>query len=100
MANSAYEYVKNFELADTQLPSIWLVVRVDGVAFTALTSHYEFLKPNDIRALNLMNDAARSVMNYFKDIVIAIGMSDEYSFVLHPDTQLFGRRTRSVSHKY
>jgi len=33
MANSKYEYVKNFELDDRLLPDCWLVVRVDGKQF-------------------------------------------------------------------
>jgi hypothetical protein len=33
MANSKYEYVKQFELADNLLPNTWLVVRIDGRGF-------------------------------------------------------------------
>jgi len=34
MANSKYEYVRKFELADALLPDCWIVVRVDGKGFT------------------------------------------------------------------
>jgi len=34
MANSRYEYVRNFELDDKLLPGCWIVIRVDGKGFT------------------------------------------------------------------
>lgn len=34
MANSRFEYVRNFELPDPLLPETWIVVRIDGRAFT------------------------------------------------------------------
>jgi len=34
MANSRYEYVKDFELSDKLLPQCWVVLRIDGRAFT------------------------------------------------------------------
>lgn len=34
MANSKYEYVKQYELDDRLLPGCWIVVRVDGKGFT------------------------------------------------------------------
>jgi tRNA(His) guanylyltransferase len=37
-----------------------------------------FEKPNDIRGLDLMNAAARSVMEAYPDVVLAFGESDEY----------------------
>ena len=37
-----------------------------------------FLKPNDQRALDLMNKCAACVVREFPDIVIAYGQSDEY----------------------
>lgn len=39
---------------------------------------HDFTKPNDERALQLMDHAARDVMNEFKDILLAFGESDEY----------------------
>ena len=41
-----------------------------------------FEKPNDVRALDLMNHAARCVMDDLKDVVCAFGESDEYRCVL------------------
>ena len=34
MANSRYEYVKTFEQEPVLLPGAWIVVRLDGRAFT------------------------------------------------------------------
>lgn len=38
MANSKYEYVKAFEHTDNLLPHTWIVIRVDGRAFTRCDS--------------------------------------------------------------
>jgi hypothetical protein len=40
-----------------------------------------FAKPNDIRALQLMDHAAKDVMEEHPDIVLAFGESDEYRYV-------------------
>ncbi|PLB48294.1 tRNAHis guanylyltransferase [Aspergillus steynii IBT 23096] len=92
MANSKYEYVKAFEQPDVLLPNTWIVVRIDGRGFHKLTDRYNFTKPNDRRALDLMNAAAVEVMKDLPDLCIAYGVSDEYSFVFHPSCQLFERR--------
>jgi tRNA(His) guanylyltransferase len=92
MANSRFEYVKGFERPDPLLPNTWIVVRVDGRGFTKLCTKYAFQKPNDKRALDLMNAAARAVVGEVQDITIAYGVSDEYSFVFHKTTNLFERR--------
>lgn len=47
-----------------------------------LSDHYAFIKPNDRRALDLMNAAAVEVMKELPDLCIAYGVSDEYRFVL------------------
>ncbi|KAK6583515.1 hypothetical protein PZA11_004591 [Diplocarpon coronariae] len=79
MANSKYEYVKAFEQPDSLIPNTWIVVRIDGRGFHKFSDRYAFEKPNDRRALDLMNAAAMAVMNEMPDIVIAYGVSDEYS---------------------
>lgn len=43
-----------------------------------LCARYHFEKPNDRRALDLMNAAAKAVMTELPDITIAYGVSDEY----------------------
>ncbi|KAJ1643399.1 tRNA-histidine guanylyltransferase 1-like [Coemansia asiatica] len=97
MAKSKYEYVRNFELQDRLLPSTWLVVRVDGQGFTKFTSKHEFTKPNDVRALNLMNRAAKIVVESMVEIVLAYGQSDEYSFVFSKDAKAYERRASKLS---
>ena len=44
MANSKYEYVKDFEVQDNLLPLTWIVIRIDGRGFSkcALLIHYHF----------------------------------------------------------
>ncbi|KAL2154986.1 hypothetical protein VTH82DRAFT_3662 [Thermothelomyces myriococcoides] len=96
MANSKFEYVKQFEQADNLLPNTWIVVRIDGRGFTKFSAKYGFEKPNDKRALELMNAAARAVMAELPDITIAYGVSDEYSFVFHKSCSLFERRASKL----
>ncbi|THW03080.1 tRNAHis guanylyltransferase, partial [Aureobasidium pullulans] len=115
MANSEFEYVRKFEEWDALAPSNWIVVRIDGRGFSnsdctygsdtltssSLTTRFSkrqnFAKPNDRRAIDLMNAAAIEVVKQFTDIVIAYGQSDEYSFVLHEDCQLFERRAAKLA---
>ncbi|KAF8846879.1 tRNAHis guanylyltransferas-like protein Thg1 [Acephala macrosclerotiorum] len=96
MANSKYEYVKAFEQPDLLLPNTWIVVRIDGRGFHKFSNKYAFEKPNDRRALDLMNAAAKAVMTELPDIVIAYGISDEYSFVFHKSCVLFERRSSKL----
>ncbi|KAJ5901747.1 tRNA(His) guanylyltransferase [Penicillium taxi] len=96
MANSRFEYVKDFEQPDVLLPNTWIVIRIDGRGFHKLSDHYAFKKPNDRRALDLMNAAAVAVMKDLPDLCIAYGVSDEYSFVFHPTCQLFERRSAKL----
>lgn len=96
MAKSKFEYVRNFESEEKILPNCWIVVRIDGKGFHRFSKRHDFQKPNDIRALSLMNKAAISVMQEYKDIMIAYGQSDEYSFVLRKDTVLYNRRTCKI----
>lgn len=56
MANSRFEYVKKFELDDSLLPDTWIVVRLDGRGFHKFSDVHGFEKPNDVRALYLMNE--------------------------------------------
>ena len=50
---------------------------------------YAFEKPNDKRALDLMNAAAQAVMTELPDVTIAYGVSDEYRYVNHMDPVVF-----------
>jgi tRNA(His) guanylyltransferase len=74
---------------------------------------HAFAKPNDERALRLMDSAAMHVMRELPDVVLAFGESDEYrrvllaprvsffdpgpsSFLLTRSTTLFGRRHAKI----
>lgn len=48
---------------------------------------HAFEKPNDVRALELMDKAASTVMEEYKDVVMAFGESDEYRFVAKASPQ-------------
>jgi tRNA(His) guanylyltransferase len=72
------------------------VVRIDGRAFTKMCAKYKFEKPNDRRALDLMNTAAKAVVADLPEITIAYGISDEYSFVFHKSCNLFERRASKL----
>ncbi|XP_057321367.1 probable tRNA(His) guanylyltransferase [Microplitis mediator] len=92
MAKSKFEYVREFERENICLPNCWIVVRVDGKNFSKFSDEHNFSKPNDIRALELMNQSAAAVMNEFPDVVLAYGQSDEYSFVFRKETEAYNRR--------
>jgi tRNA(His) guanylyltransferase len=97
MAKSKYEYVKAFEQPDNLLPHCWIVIRVDGKGFTKFCDAHGFEKPNDARALHLMDAAALEVMQAFAEIRLAYGESDEYSFVFAKDSKLYDRRASKLS---
>lgn len=42
------------------------------------SDEHEFSKPNDLRALRLMDHAAQNLMEEYPDIVLGFGESDEY----------------------
>ncbi|KAF9169592.1 hypothetical protein BGX21_000812 [Mortierella sp. AD011] len=96
MAKSKYEYVKEFETDDKLLRNVYILVRVDGKGFHKFSAAHQFTKPNDVRALNLMNHAARSVMHELDDILLAFGESDEYSFLFRKSTDLYQRREAKI----
>lgn len=96
MAKSTFEYVKKFELDDTLLPNTWIIVRLDGKCFHKFSEIHKFSKPNDIRALKLMNYAAFTVLREFNDILMAFGQSDEYSFIFKKQTTLYKRRAAKL----
>ncbi|CCE91875.1 tRNA guanylyltransferase TDEL_0D02910 [Torulaspora delbrueckii] len=98
MAKSRFEYVRQFEKSDILLPECYIVVRIDGKKFHEFSKHYEFEKPNDMRALKLMNAAAKNVvLNYKNEIILAYGESDEYSFILKKETTLYNRRQEKIA---
>ncbi|KAG8739855.1 tRNA-His guanylyltransferase [Ceratobasidium sp. 414] len=89
MANSRFAYVRSFELPDPLLPNTHIVLRIDGHAFHKFSDAHGFQKPNDKRALCLMDKAAQTLMEEYPDIVLAFGESDEFSKIVSMLTSLF-----------
>jgi len=103
MANSKYAYVRNFELPDPLLQGCFLVCRIDGYSFHrwvirriesrqliarySFSEEHAFAKPNDERALQLMDHAAKDLISEFKDIVLAFGESDEFRQAHRPSSK-------------
>ncbi|KAI7736042.1 hypothetical protein M8C21_011077 [Ambrosia artemisiifolia] len=96
MANSKYEYVKSFETEDEVMYPNLIVLRIDGRNFARFSEANEFEKPNDERALNLMNCCATSVLEKYPDIILAYGFSDEYSFIFKKETKFYQRRASKI----
>ena len=95
MANSKYDYVRDYEEATDNklLKGCFIVVRVDGQSFHNVSRDYCFTKPNDKRSLDLMAHAAKDVMlEYFPEVVVSYGHSDEFSFVFRASTRCYNRR--------
>lgn len=81
MANSKYEYVRHFEQSDRLPLGNWIVIRLDGRGFHRFSAKHDFAKPNDVRALKLMNKAAEGVLRDLPDVLMGFGFSDEYRCV-------------------
>ncbi|KAJ7820793.1 Thg1 C terminal domain-containing protein [Mycena leptocephala] len=96
MSGSKYAYVRNFELPDPMLPGTFMVLRVDGHSFHRFSDEHEFTKPNDTRALALMDHAAKDIMEQYADIVLAFGESDEFSFLIRQSSSLYNRRQSKI----
>jgi len=97
MAKSRFEYVRKFEQLDRCLQNTWIVVRIDGKGFHRFSERHDFQKPNDDRALGLMNSCAASVLTAFQDVIIGYGQSDEYSFVFKRKTETYNRRASKLA---
>ncbi|WVQ85817.1 hypothetical protein IAT38_007985 [Cryptococcus sp. DSM 104549] len=97
MAKSRFEYVRNYELPDPLMPNTFIIVRIDGKGFHKFSDAHTFEKPNDRRALDLMDTAAKTVFQEYKDVVMAFGESDEYSFLLRRATTLYNRRRSKIN---
>lgn len=96
MANSKYEYVKRFEVEDEVMYPNIIVVQIAGRNFHRFSEEHGFEKPNDEKALNLMNASATKVLENFSDVVFGYGFSDEYSFVLKKETTFYQRRASKI----
>lgn len=65
-----------------------------GNGYNRFADDHAFVKPNDVRALELMDLAAWTVMREYPDVVLAYGESDEYRYSLSPEL----RRDESHCH--
>ncbi|RWS06581.1 putative tRNA(His) guanylyltransferase-like protein, partial [Dinothrombium tinctorium] len=100
MAKSNYAYVRKAEEATDHclLPACFIVVRIDGQNFHHFAKTHRFFKPNDKRALDLMVDCAQFVMKqFYPNIIIAYGQSDEFSFVFRRETDIYKRRQSKIT---
>ncbi|KAJ7875461.1 Thg1 C terminal domain-containing protein [Mycena leptocephala] len=114
MSGSKYAYVRNFELPDPMLPGTfmfcgWTATHFIGALHRFASSpleynlrgsrfsdEHEFTKPNDTRALALMDHAAKDIMEQYADIVLAFGESDEFSFLIRQSSSLYNRRQSKI----
>lgn len=60
---------------------VMLVFKLFIYFFGRFTEIHGFIKPNDERALDLMNSCAVAVLEEFQDLVFAYGVSDEYRYL-------------------
>ncbi|KAF8018620.1 hypothetical protein BT93_H3500 [Corymbia citriodora subsp. variegata] len=96
MANSRYEYVKSFEVEDEVMPPNLMIVRIEGCNFDTFSDIHDLEKPNDEKALALMNSCAAAVLEEYPDIVFSYGFNDEYSFVFKRKTKFYQRRASKI----
>lgn len=89
--NAKTNYLKDFEKKWKLLPHSWIVIRIDGKGFHKFSEKHSFMKPNDIRSIELMNRAAKRVMEEFPDIILSYGQSDEYTFVVDRYSRMLDR---------
>ncbi|KAI9682849.1 MAG: tRNA-His guanylyltransferase [Trizodia sp. TS-e1964] len=66
------------------------------MANSKVANKYQFNKPNDLAALDLMNAAATAVATDIPEIMFGYGVSDEYSFLIHKSCSLFNRRSSKL----
>lgn len=96
MANTKFQYVREFETDSKLLRNTWIVVRVDGNGFSEFVKMHNFVKPIDQRGVDLMVACAEAVCLKFRDVRLAFGQSDEFSFVLPRECGLWSRREAKI----
>ncbi|XP_041998461.1 tRNA(His) guanylyltransferase 2-like isoform X1 [Salvia splendens] len=97
MANSKYEYVKSFEVQDVIMPPYTIIIYVHARDFCRFSEVHEFEKPNDVKALELMNECAIAVMEQFPDVIFSYGCAGEHSFIFQKKTKFYERRSSKIS---
>ncbi len=80
------------------LPHIYMVARIDGRGFTALTKRaHTFEAPFDKRFRDYMIETTRHLMNCGFHVLYGYTESDEISLLFAQDEQAFGRKTRKYT---
>ncbi|XP_042043802.1 tRNA(His) guanylyltransferase 2-like [Salvia splendens] len=97
MANSKYEYVKSFEVQDVIMRPYTIIIYVHARGFCRFSEVHEFEKPNDVKALELMNECAIAVMEQFPDVIFSYGCAGEHSFIFQKKTKFYKRRSSKIS---
>lgn len=69
---------RGFHKSVLSLLRLFVVIMDLALIPARFSNKFAFDKPNDRRALDLMNAAAKAVLTELPDIVIAYGISDEY----------------------
>ncbi len=86
---------EKFEVFNKLLPETYIIVCLDGVNFKKFCTVNSFEKPVDLRNVNLMNSCALKLMKqYSNDIVCAYGFSDEFNFILKPNSEILRRNSK------
>jgi tRNA(His) guanylyltransferase len=84
---------KAFEVNSSLLSDCYILIHLDGLNFRKFTDFNEFEKPIDKRNVNLMVECTRQLFNSYKhDIMCAYGFSDEFTFAIEKNSQLFLRK--------
>lgn len=96
MSNSKFEYVKTYETDKQLLKNTYILIRIDGKAFTSLCESHKLIKPNDIRCIRLMISSAFNVISTFPDIFLSYGQSDEFSFAFRKESNVYNRREEKI----
>ncbi|XP_068201242.1 uncharacterized protein [Palaemon carinicauda] len=89
-------YLKDLEKETKLLPHAWIVVRIDGKGFHKFSEKHNFMKPNDLRSISLMNYAALTVMKEYSNVVLSYGQSDEYTFVIDRYSKMMARNANKI----
>jgi len=81
--NSLTRFYPELSFYFASMDTLFIGKRFPGRSEACLTGDsfseaHNFEKPNDLRALQLMDHAARSLMEEFPDICVGFGESDEY----------------------
>ncbi|KAG5554059.1 hypothetical protein RHGRI_011808 [Rhododendron griersonianum] len=66
------------------------------LSYKLFSDVHKFEKPNDEKALNLMNTCAAAILEEYPDIVFSYGFRDEYSFVFKKKFAFYKRRASKI----